>query len=126
ASAPPWNLHRRRFDRQPGPDALHHAGDLSLSRPLPPLVRPFLWVNQCRRCPHRRNVKARPDSAGGGTGGTSLGTTCAEAKLRRMRDPGRLALPMLLLVAAIVFLTGINWGLPSRAADPFLFGDKTP
>ena len=30
--------HRRRADREPGADALHDAGDLSLSRPLPPVV----------------------------------------------------------------------------------------
>jgi hypothetical protein len=28
----------------------------------------------------------------------------------------------LLLFAAVIFLSGLNWGLPSRAADPFLFG----
>ena len=39
---------------------------------------------------------------------------------------GRICLPALLIVAAIVFLAGINWGLPSRAADPFLFGDRKP
>ena len=31
-----------------------------------------------------------------------------------------------LLIAAGVFLTGITWGLPSRAADPYLFGERTP
>ena len=36
----------------------------------------------------------------------------------------RLVLALLLLVAAVVFLLGINWGLPSRAVDPFLFGDE--
>ncbi len=30
----------------------------------------------------------------------------------------------LVVVAACVFLTGINWGLPSRAVDRFLFGDE--
>lgn len=39
---------------------------------------------------------------------------------------GRICLPVLLMIAAIVFLAGINWGLPSRAADPFLFGDRKP
>src|SRR5262245_50827915 len=28
-----------------------------------------------------------------------------------------------LLLCALVFLLGITWGLPSRAPDPFLFGD---
>src|SRR5438067_9465079 len=28
--------------------------------------------------------------------------------------------------AAIVFCAGINWGLPSRASDRFLFGSRTP
>ena len=32
-----------------------------------------------------------------------------------------LLVPMLL--GAVVFLIGINWGLPSRKVDPFLFGD---
>jgi len=39
---------------------------------------------------------------------------------------GRICLPALLILAAIVFLAGIDWGLPSRAADPFLFGDRKP
>ncbi len=38
----------------------------------------------------------------------------------------KLALPLVVLFAAAVFFTGINWGLPSRAADPFLFGDREP
>ncbi len=28
--------------------------------------------------------------------------------------------------AALSFLTGIHWGLPSRAVDPYLFGNQTP
>ncbi|HEX3358222.1 MAG TPA: glycosyltransferase family 39 protein [Tepidisphaeraceae bacterium] len=28
-----------------------------------------------------------------------------------------------IIFAAVVFLVGINWGLPSRKVDPFLFGD---
>lgn len=36
----------------------------------------------------------------------------------------RLTLAALHLVAAGVFLTGINWGLPSRWVDPYLFGDE--
>ncbi|HEX5242140.1 MAG TPA: glycosyltransferase family 39 protein [Tepidisphaeraceae bacterium] len=39
---------------------------------------------------------------------------------------GRICLPVLLIIAAIVFLAGIKWGLPSRAADPYLFGDRKP
>src|SRR5690348_264486 len=31
-----------------------------------------------------------------------------------------------LLAACGAFGPGINWGLPSRAADPFLFGDRPP
>jgi hypothetical protein len=31
---------------------------------------------------------------------------------------------VLIVVAACVFLTGINWGLPSRWVDPYLFGDR--
>lgn len=32
----------------------------------------------------------------------------------------------LLVVACAVFLTGLTWGLPSRAVDPYLFGDREP
>src|SRR3954447_14144514 len=35
----------------------------------------------------------------------------------------RLLLISVLAFSAIVFLLGITWGLPSRNADPFLFGD---
>jgi hypothetical protein len=38
----------------------------------------------------------------------------------------RILLAACLVFAAAVFTTGITWGLPSRAADPFLFGDRTP
>ena len=31
---------------------------------------------------------------------------------------------MLIAIAAGVFFTGINWGLPSRWVDPYLFGDQ--
>jgi hypothetical protein len=31
-----------------------------------------------------------------------------------------------LLLAAATFLTGINWGLPSRSADQYLFAGRTP
>jgi hypothetical protein len=37
-----------------------------------------------------------------------------------------LCLAALLLVACAVFLSGITWGLPSRAVDPYLFGDREP
>ncbi|MDB5305504.1 MAG: hypothetical protein JWM97_3053, partial [Phycisphaerales bacterium] len=40
--------------------------------------------------------------------------------------PGRVAIPILIVLAAIVFFTGINWGLPTRAADAFLFGGRQP
>jgi hypothetical protein len=40
----------------------------------------------------------------------------------RTRD--RTVLVGLLLLCAAVFLTGINWGLPTRAVDPFLFGGQ--
>ena len=30
------------------------------------------------------------------------------------------------LISLLVFLPGIGWGLPSRDADRFLFGDRTP
>ncbi|HSW46996.1 MAG TPA: glycosyltransferase family 39 protein [Phycisphaerae bacterium] len=32
----------------------------------------------------------------------------------------------LALAAAIAFLSGLGWGLPSKAADPFLFGRESP
>src|ERR1700733_9384548 len=35
----------------------------------------------------------------------------------------RWRLAMLMLVGLAVFSCGINWGLPSRAVDPFLFGE---
>jgi hypothetical protein len=38
----------------------------------------------------------------------------------------RWLLPALLAFAAASFSTGINWGLPSRDADPFLFAGRTP
>ena len=43
-----------------------------------------------------------------------------------MTDPTRrrLTLAAVLLAAAVVFLLGITWGLPSRAVDPYLFGDE--
>src|SRR4051795_12289953 len=42
-----------------------------------------------------------------------------------MREPvrRRLALAGCLLLVAGVFLSGIDWGLPSRRVDPYLFGD---
>ncbi len=36
------------------------------------------------------------------------------------------ALGIVLLLAAGSFLTGIQWGLPSRTADSYLFGERTP
>jgi hypothetical protein len=39
------------------------------------------------------------------------------------RPRERWVLVLLLLFAAVVFCLGINWGLPSRRVDPFLFGD---
>ncbi|MDB5288974.1 MAG: hypothetical protein JWL69_215 [Phycisphaerales bacterium] len=38
----------------------------------------------------------------------------------------RVALPLLLFIAAGVFLAGLNWGLPSRDSDAFLFGGREP
>ncbi len=38
----------------------------------------------------------------------------------------RYAVGFALLLACCTFLPGINWGLPSRAADKFLFGAKEP
>lgn len=43
-----------------------------------------------------------------------------------MRRSRLSALLFVLTAAAISFLMGIQWGLPSRAADPFLFGDRVP
>src|SRR5438046_5001490 len=42
-----------------------------------------------------------------------------------MSEPARIRwiLAALLILSAGIFLTGINWGLPSRRVDPFLFGD---
>jgi hypothetical protein len=38
---------------------------------------------------------------------------------------GRTALPLfiLCLLGGVIFFTGLNWGLPSRRVDPFLFGN---
>jgi len=38
----------------------------------------------------------------------------------------RIALVASFLFAVIAFALGIHWGLPSRAADPFLFGQRAP
>ena len=38
----------------------------------------------------------------------------------------RLARGLLFLVGGVVFCSGINWGLPSRAVDRFLFGNRPP
>ncbi len=40
----------------------------------------------------------------------------------------RTAWPILppLLLGCVLFFWGIDWGLPSRAVDPYLFGDRTP
>ena len=58
AAAPARHRHRRRPDREPDADALHHAGDLSLSRPLPGLE-----PTQARLPPH---ALARSAGSGGG------------------------------------------------------------
>src|SRR4051812_12183207 len=46
----------------------------------------------------------------------------------RVTEPWRrrLLLSVLLLLAALVFLTGIEWGLPTRDADRYLFGKAEP
>ena len=36
------------------------------------------------------------------------------------------AVSLCLLAALALFLPGINWGLPTRAVDPYLFGDQEP
>ena len=38
----------------------------------------------------------------------------------------RFVLVALTIIAAAVFFTGIHWGLPSHAADPYLFGTLAP
>ena len=43
--------------------------------------------------------------------------------LMQLRSEKWLLLPPMIL-AVIAFGVGINWGLPTRAADPFLFGDR--
>lgn len=42
---------------------------------------------------------------------------------QRARCDALMVLGGLLLLGAVVFTAGITWGLPSRAVDPFLFGD---
>jgi hypothetical protein len=39
---------------------------------------------------------------------------------------GKYAVPLLLVLAAGMFIPGINWGLPSARVDSFLFGGRTP
>lgn len=46
--------------------------------------------------------------------------------VRRRRNQDRTAITLLLLLAVGVFTGGITWGLPSRGADAFLFGDREP
>ncbi len=48
----------------------------------------------------------------------------AAARPQRLRHA--LPLAALLAFAAASFLTGIGWGLPSRDADPYLFGGRDP
>ena len=38
----------------------------------------------------------------------------------------RILILLCLVFAGAVFVTGITWGLPSRAADQYLFGERTP
>ena len=52
----------------------------------------------------------------------SLRVRAARQRQRRERS----ALVILLLLSVAVFGGGITWGLPSRAADPFLFGRRRP
>ena len=40
--------------------------------------------------------------------------------------PHRLALAIALLLAMPILFVGQNWGLPSRSADRYLFGDQSP
>jgi hypothetical protein len=42
------------------------------------------------------------------------------------RKAGGWVLIALLCFAGMILLVGIQWGLPSRASDPFLFGNRTP
>lgn len=43
----------------------------------------------------------------------------------KSNDPGRIAIPFLMLIGLCVFLYGIAWGLPSRRVDSYLFGDHS-
>jgi hypothetical protein len=46
--------------------------------------------------------------------------------LNSPHDVQKLILILIFVLAGLTFFTGINWGLPSRANDAFLFGDRTP
>jgi hypothetical protein len=46
--------------------------------------------------------------------------------IRKMHLWQRLTLLAIIVFAAITFLTGLNWGLPSRDADTFLFANRLP
>src|SRR4051794_31464473 len=61
----------------------------------------------------------------GAPGGAGRGSAVSSPSMSD-RARSRVVLALLLLFAAVTFLIGINWGLPSRAIDPFLFGDQQP
>lgn len=46
--------------------------------------------------------------------------------VRRRRRQDRAAIVLLLFLGVAVFTGGITWGLPSRGADKYLFGDRSP
>src|SRR5688500_19492629 len=65
-----------------------------------------------------REARARRPSHDEGTSDTGYTHAMTETARRRA------LIAALIAVAAGVFLTGINWGLPSRWVDPYLFGDE--
>jgi len=55
-----------------------------------------------------------------------LGIGQTDAMLEAMPVRQKFILLGIVLFAAVLFFTGIDWGLPSRESDPFLFGNRTP
>src|SRR5262245_22193255 len=48
------------------------------------------------------------------------------SRLNHVSSRERILVALCLIFATVVFTLGITWGLPSRAADPYLFGERTP
>src|SRR4029077_7991935 len=54
-AAPARHLDRRRTNREPDAHALYHAGGVSVSRPLPPVVQTQMVGKRCRPLRYARS-----------------------------------------------------------------------